>query len=362
MGRCKRIRMIRKLFMVGLLLAVVVALTLVWSSVAFFKPALADQGGSSIWTDKADYGLGETVTITGTGWFPNETVSMVIHQDPQRNPDTHLTSLTDENGTCTFNNTQLGSITIEKQTLPDGGIGFGFTDDIEAPNSFSLNDDQTKTFSNVLPGTYTITESSLPTDWDLTSIVCDDANSTGDMPTATATIKLEAGETVTCTFTNEEPAVPQARIGITKTVTPTSAAPGDTVDYTIEYENPGGTTLNNVFIVDDPDENYIASVSHISDGGTYDDDKISWTIGILNALDSSGSVTYKATLKGASAFPPAGSTNIDNTATIYSDETEPLSDDARVTVTTGPVVVGGTVVPVDKAAIWRRGLLCLSPL
>ncbi|GAI36098.1 unnamed protein product, partial [marine sediment metagenome] len=55
-------------------------------------------------------------------------------------------------------------------------------------------------------------------------------------------------------------------------------------------------------------------------------------------------------LKGASSFS-LGSTNINNTATIDSNETDPLSDDARVTVTTGPVPVGGMVAPVNKAAL-----------
>ncbi|MDH5363897.1 MAG: DUF11 domain-containing protein, partial [Dehalococcoidia bacterium] len=273
---------------------------------------------------------------------------------------------------CTFNNTQLGSITIEKQTLPDGGTGFGFTSNIEAPNSFSLNDDQTMTFTNVLPGTYTITESSLPTDWDLTNISCSGSadvkigtDSDFDLGDTGVTIDLGPGESATCTFTNEERAVPQAIISITKTVTPTNAAPGDTVEYTIEYGNLDLATLNNVVIVDDYDQTYIASIADFQETtstgppifGTSPDDngsQLRWpslTGTVTLPAGASGSLTYKATLKGPSAFPPAGSTNIDNTATIYSDDTEPLSDDARVTVTTGPVVVGGTVVRVDKAAI-----------
>jgi len=370
--------MIRKLFMVGLLLAVVVALTLARSSVAFFEPALADRGGSSIWTDKADYGLGETVTITGTGWFPNETVSMVIHQDPQRNPDTYLTSLTDENGTCTFTNTaQPGSITIVKDADPDDGTDFDFSGHL---GDFTLDDavpddvdgvSSSKISNNLPAGTYVITESSL-VGWDLTDISCSgDADvkigtdSDFDPGDTSVTIDLGAGESATCTFTNEERAVPQAIIGITKTVTPTSAAPGDTVKYTIEYENPGGTTLHNVVIVDDYDQTYIASIADFQEitstgppiFGTSPDDngsQLRWpnlTGTVTLPAGDSGSLTYKATLKGPSAFPPAGSTNIDNTATIDSDDTDPLSDDARVAVTTGPVVVGGMVVPVDKAAI-----------
>ena len=262
------------------------------------------------------------------------------------------------------NVTQFGCITVKKQTEPNGGTGFSFTGTGFPAgcslNSFTLDDDGQQSCDNLQAGTYVITESTLA-GWDLTNISCSGSatvkigtDSDFDLGDTSVTIDLGPGESATCTFTNEEQIPPQAIIGITKTVNPTSAAPGDTVQYTIEYENPGDATLLNVIIVDDPDENYIASISNISDGGTYDGDKITWNIGTLNPLDS-GSVTYKATLKGPSVFP-LGSTNIDNTATIDSDETEPLSDDARVTVTTGPVPVGGTVVPVDKTAVLARWL------
>lgn len=91
---------------------------------------------------------------------------------------------------------ESGSIVIAKATFPVGGTGFGFTDDIEAPNSFSLDDGQTRTFTNVLPGLYAVSET-VPAGWDLTSTSCDD----GSPPTA---IDLSAGETVTCTFENTQ--------------------------------------------------------------------------------------------------------------------------------------------------------------
>src|SRR2546422_11080852 len=55
--------------------------------------------------------------------------------------------------------------------------------------------------ASVAPGQYTSTET-VPAGWALTSISCDDTNSTGNVGTATATFNAEAGETVTCTFTN----------------------------------------------------------------------------------------------------------------------------------------------------------------
>jgi hypothetical protein len=87
-----------------------------------------------------------------------------------------------------------GSIVITKATNPAGGIDFGFTDNISAPNSFTLDDGQDVTFNNVVPGTYAVSET-VPSGWDLTSATCDG----GSTPSA---IVVTAGVTVTCTFTN----------------------------------------------------------------------------------------------------------------------------------------------------------------
>jgi plastocyanin len=44
----------------------------------------------------------------------------------------------------------------------------------------------------------------LPTGWELVSIKCDDKDSKGDLEERTATFKVDAGETVKCTFTNRK--------------------------------------------------------------------------------------------------------------------------------------------------------------
>jgi hypothetical protein len=103
---------------------------------------------------------------------------------------------TGEHITCTFTNTQVGTIVVEKQTDPDG-----------ASDSFSFSGDAAGTISDggqivvgdLLPGTYTSQETE-PFGWDLTSIVCDDTNSSG--VGNTATFQLDPGETVKCTFNN----------------------------------------------------------------------------------------------------------------------------------------------------------------
>ncbi|MCB0088967.1 MAG: hypothetical protein KDE54_13735, partial [Caldilineaceae bacterium] len=98
-----------------------------------------------------------------------------------------------------------GTIIINKRTVPAGGTGFGFTDNIAAPNTFTLDDNGSKSFLNVPAGSYTVTEDAVA-DTFLSSLRCDDdasaTPSAVNIVTRTATIKLDAGETVTCTFTN----------------------------------------------------------------------------------------------------------------------------------------------------------------
>jgi hypothetical protein len=101
-----------------------------------------------------------------------------------------------------------GTIIIRKETFPAGGTGFGFTDTI-TPGNFNLDDGDTRTFSSVAPGTYSVSEddpATTPGGYTLADLTCDDANSTGDPFSRTATINVEAGEVVTCTFRNLETA------------------------------------------------------------------------------------------------------------------------------------------------------------
>jgi hypothetical protein len=97
-----------------------------------------------------------------------------------------------------------GTIRIVKATTPAGGAGFGFTDDVPgSTGSFTLGDGQTQTFATVSPGTYTVTEADPALGgWTLTDVVCDDTDSTGNPSARTATVELQAGEVVTCTFHN----------------------------------------------------------------------------------------------------------------------------------------------------------------
>jgi hypothetical protein len=91
-----------------------------------------------------------------------------------------------------------GTIIVEKQTDPDGTPdNFTFIGDAAG----TISDGQQIVVGGLQPGTYTSQET-VPAGWDLTAIVCDDNNSGGNLSNRSATFRLEAGETVKCTFTN----------------------------------------------------------------------------------------------------------------------------------------------------------------
>lgn len=95
-----------------------------------------------------------------------------------------------------------GTIRIVKQSTPAGGTGFGFADNVPgSPGSFSLADGEVREFTNVPSGTYTFTEAP-PSGYTLTDVVCTDNDSIGNPFARTATVNLQGGELVTCTFRN----------------------------------------------------------------------------------------------------------------------------------------------------------------
>ncbi len=125
-----------------------------------------------------------------------------------------------------------GSIVIVKETNPAGGLGFGFTHDIPPPDAFSLDDGQTMSFLDVVPGTYTVTESDPSPLTLLTALTCDDGGSTTPSTTSVgtraATIEVDPGETVTCTWTNTATPPADTVIGsITADITRTRNAAGE---------------------------------------------------------------------------------------------------------------------------------------
>ena len=165
-----------------------------------FDPSLTDGTSDNLLVAPGQYDVTETLP---SGWALTDITCV----DPTGNSSGNTATGTatfdvaaGETVTCTFTNTKLGKVIVEKQTMPDGDAQ-EFT--FDGPEDFdpTLTDGQTDELE-VLPGNYTVTETNIPTDWMLGSIQCDDGDSTVDTGTATATYMVAAGEEVTCTFTN----------------------------------------------------------------------------------------------------------------------------------------------------------------
>jgi LPXTG-site transpeptidase (sortase) family protein len=175
-----------------------------------------------------------------------------------------------ETVTCTFTNTQLGTITVVKDAVPDDAQDFAYTGNgpsgYDFGGGFSLDDDadgalpNSQSFTDLAPGSYTLTEGAA-SGWSLTGLACvdPDGGSSENTATLTAAIDLDAGETVTCTFTNSQSA---PALSIVKEVGASAAGPwddtsitlnpGDDVYYRITVGNPGNVALTGI-TVDDPD-------------------------------------------------------------------------------------------------------------
>jgi hypothetical protein len=111
-----------------------------------------------------------------------------------------------------------GTIIVEKQTDPPGSLqSFTFTGDAAG----ELMDGE-QIVNELAAGEYSATEI-VPEGWELTDITCGNAESSGDLTTATANFVVAAAEIVTCVFTNTLLAGEFGTITIVK-----QASPSDT--------------------------------------------------------------------------------------------------------------------------------------
>jgi len=167
-----------------------------------------------------------------------------------------LTPIAGDDLTCTIENALRGSITLVKDAVPDTAQDFAFTTTGAGLSSFSLDDDadvtlpSTRTFSNLAPGSYSVTETA-QAGWVLTGLTCTDpdSGSTVNVDGRVATLDLDAGENITCTYTNTQQ---QADLRVQKTATPDPVLSGDVVTYTIAVTNAGPAAANGTVLTDSP--------------------------------------------------------------------------------------------------------------
>ncbi len=161
--------------------------------------------------DDADGTLSNTRTFSnvtpGSGYSVSESVPGGWDQSSATcsdgSPVSNVNLSAGENVTCTFTNTKRGSLVIVEDSQPDDAQDFTYSSSGGlSPSVFSLDDDtngtlsNTRTFANITPGSYSVTQGANPSGWNLSSATCDD----GDSPSS---ITVAAGQTLTCTFTNK---------------------------------------------------------------------------------------------------------------------------------------------------------------
>jgi hypothetical protein len=125
-----------------------------------------------------------------------------------------VTLMPEQDVVCLFTNTQLGSVTIAKDAVPNGPTQFSFSvvPDTVTPSSFTLDDDGSPTpfpNSQLLDGvvtgtTYTVTEAAA-SGFDLVAIECTGGQTAVDIPGHSVAITFTAGDDIVCTFVNVEP-------------------------------------------------------------------------------------------------------------------------------------------------------------
>ncbi|MEQ1762737.1 MAG: MBG domain-containing protein [Pyrinomonadaceae bacterium] len=108
---------------------------------------------ATITTDKLDYAPGETVTFTGTNFAPNETVRVVIHEDPHTHLERNFEATADASGNIT------GNYQVEEHDLNVKFIvnARGLTSNLTAQTAFTDARNTVLTFAGTGSGSVTIT-------------------------------------------------------------------------------------------------------------------------------------------------------------------------------------------------------------
>lgn len=143
-------------------------------------------GGAGSITDSTD----QTYEVTAGTYSVTETVPSGWTQTGNTCTDVAVSA--GGNASCTITNTQKGHIVVNKITSGADDT-FTFTTTGSGYNGFSLSNGQSND-QEVVPGSYTVSETAL-TGWSSDGGVCDNGETPGSLD-------VEAGETVTCTFTN----------------------------------------------------------------------------------------------------------------------------------------------------------------
>ena len=160
----------------------------------------------------------------------------------------YLTVLSDQNVTCTFTNTKKAKVTIVKDAQPNSSQMFNFTtmlgDDFSLVDDGSNDTAASKSFTNLKPGTYTVTETAT-SGWKLASVSCGKGVETS-VVNGTLSVVVAPGANLTCTFVNTK--ITGDVLGIFTTATPPSVLAAKAVVAPAELAKTGESIWVNVIV------------------------------------------------------------------------------------------------------------------
>jgi hypothetical protein len=182
-------------------------------------PALSSTTGTSVSSTLGLSEFGEAgIDLTGAGVFTPGTCETFGNSSAvsRTSGNSGTAQMKDLVGPAPFLLTNCGSITIIKHTDPRGlNQDFGYTTTGGlSPSTFTLNDNgnttgdstaNTRTYTDLAPGGYSVTENADPAGFAFDSLTCTD--STGNSTTTsgrTATITVVGGGSTTCTYVNKQ--------------------------------------------------------------------------------------------------------------------------------------------------------------
>jgi len=245
-------------------------------------------GFPTVTTDREDYQPGDTITVTGAGWAPGETVSLLFHEEvsPPIHPDKTLTTVADANGHILNHQYEVETTDVgvrfalittgqtsgrtAQTTFTDGNklqfntapfsVGFnvcspvitvqmlqGNTPNNGVPTPVTLSSSSAGgTFYNNVGCTTAVTSVTIPTSGSTVSFFYKDANTGSPVITAAAGTGCTGGNcavTQTETITGPDLTIAKTHVG--------SFTVGVTASYTITVTNSGtGTTAGTVTVSD----------------------------------------------------------------------------------------------------------------
>jgi hypothetical protein len=150
------------------------------------------------------------------------------------------------------NISNCGKIIIRKVT-ENGDATFGYTTTGGlSPSTFNLSNGQSRTYSDstqVQPGNYSVTESTVPSGWTLKSLACTATGSGTSFSTsgATTNITMASEGVVDCTYTNHTNAHPSIATTLSATTIEVGGTVHDSATLTGATANAGGTVTYTVY-------------------------------------------------------------------------------------------------------------------